>query len=941
MASPRLHFCIRGARFCGECVATVALWTLWLGLALVFAIQVYLASNRQLELPGFVIGDLEGRLAASGMHATFGRTLFDPSGRVLIQDVRVTLTSFEDPVLTASSVYVKLDPWKLLAGRFEGRELRVNGLSLRVPAMLSASGRSEEAVRDIDAAFLPDGDDLKVEYLSGRVGNLTVLVRGALRLGGARPGRRTPLPSAELLARNFASFSRGFSEAIERLGAFDQAVLRVRLAPSKSGGAMADLVLLARGLNLTAPVQLQASDLQASTRAPILGTGRQPIEIRLEAGDLRLSRGDGARNIRVRIRGFLGPGALHLDARELELAASSAKAQGAAIGAPFATVEPGPLPKLRAEACGWLMDSPMAVGADADLKAQTADLRFDGELAPAVVDLAAARLGRDLRKFAAPAAPAEVSGGARFGPGWKFERVEARVAVHGLKAHGVPLDDVRGRIEFDGQRLMASEVSVRAGENYAHGSYEQQVASRDFRFLMEGRLRPLFIAPWFPRWWTSIFKNFGFPAEPPAASVDVGGRWTDPKRTSTFAQVDSARPVVGGISFERVRTRFFVRPTSIDGLEVVAARGPGEIRGAFARRISSGAAASQNLEFEGISSLDPRVFAKFFSPSGAAFASHIAFEKPPVVNLKGWIRTSKSSDGPHRAGHFELGSEGPLQFYDWPLDQVSFDADLRDDELKIDSFGAAFAGGTAAGRIEIHGRGADRQVDFSASCADASLSQAIAAAAGYLAQRKGGRPVAPTTFLKEKTNVRFTLSVSAKGRYADPYSYEGRGKVSLQGAELGGVRMLGLLSELIRFTSLRFTSAHADFQVAGRQLIFPNVSVTGANSGIEARGIYALDKHELDFRAKIYPFKQSKMLPQILAGAVLTPLSYALEVRLTGSVTQPSWKLVNGPSNLLYNLAQPSAAPLPKPGAPSKQPASPAPAAPPPSSGSGPSPKPG
>jgi hypothetical protein len=922
MPSPRLHFCIRGARFCGECLATLALGTLWLGLGLLFAVQVYLASNRQLELPGFVVGDLEGRLAASGMHATFGRTLFDPSGRVLIQDVRVTLASFEEPVLTASSVYVKLDPWKLLAGRFEGRELRVDGLSLRVPAMLSASGRSEEVIRDLDAAFLPDGDDLKVEYLSGRVGNLEVLARGAIRLGGARPERRAPLPSAELLARNFVAVSRGFAAASERLGALDQPVLRIRLTPSKSGGAMADLILLARGLNLTSPVELQASDLRASTRAPILGGGRSPIEISLEAGDLRLPRGDGARHVRARVRGFLGSGALHFDPRDIELAASTAEAKGVAIGAPFATVEPGPLPKVRAEACGWLMDAPMAVGADADLKAQTADLRFDGEMAPAVVDFVSARLGRNLRRFADPAAPAEISGGARFGAGWKFERVTARVALHGLKAYGVALDEAHGRIEFDGRRLIASDVSVRAGENYARGSFEQEVAHRDFRFLMEGRLRPLFIAPWFPHWWSSIFQNFTFPAEPPAASVDVQGRWTDISRTSTFAQVDSARPVAGGIAFDRARTRLFVRPTYIEGLEVVAERGPGEIRAAFTRRIDSGAAASQTVEFEGTSSLDLRDFAKFFGASGEAFATHVAFEKPPAVNLKGWFRTSKSSNGPHRAGHFEVKSDGPLQFYDWPLDHVYFDADLRDDDLKIDPFGAAFAGGKAAGRIEIQGRDAGRQVAFSASCADASLSQAIAAAGGYLAERKGGKPVAPSTFLKDKANVRLTLAVSAKGNYGDPYSYRGEGKVSLQGAELGGVRMLGLLSELIRFTSLRFTAAHGDFIVAGRQLVFPDVSVTGANSRIEAHGAYALDRHELDFRAKIYPFKQSKLLPEKLAGAVLTPFSNVLEVRLTGSVTNPSWKLVNGPSNLLYNLAQPSAVPTAP--APRKSPAAPA-----------------
>ena len=148
------------------------------------------------------------------------------------------------------------------------------------------------------------------------------------------------------------------------------------------------------------------------------------------------------------------------------------------------------------------------------------------------------------------------------------------------------------------------------------------------------------------------------------------------------------------------------------------------------------------------------------------------------------------------------------------------------------------------------------------------------------------------------------MSLSAEGRFTDLFSYHGQGKARLEGSELGEVRLFGLLSELLNFTSLRFTAAHGDFKLDGASLVFPAVSVTGRNSAIEAHGSYALDRDALDFNARVYPFQESKSLLSVV-GAVLSPLSTALEVKLTGPLGQPKWAFVIGPTNLLRSLTQP------------------------------------
>jgi len=913
-----VHSCLRSARTVGSWAATGALWSLWLGLAALLAVQIYLASNRQLELPGFAVREIEERLAASGMHAEFGRTVFDPSGRILIEDVRVMVAPFDEPVLTAGSVYARVDPWALITGRFEPLAWRVTGLSLRVPAMLSASGRTEEIVSDLDASAQPDPGTVRLDYLNCRLGNLALAARGVFPLGGTRPGRAAPLPFAEELARNFKLFTRAFGPAIQRLGAFDRPVLSMRLVPGEGGRTFAVLGFLADGLNVPEYPGYQAAGLQAECSVEVPATWPSPLEVDASAEDVHVPLDGSIHGVRIRLRGFLRATPLRLEAREADVEISAAQIRGLPVGAVYAILVPGPLPKVRVEASGWLMDRPMSVGLDADLGSRTANVRFDGEIAPEFVDYAAALTGRKLRPIVDPAGPVIVSGGADFQPGWRLGRVSARVSAHGLKVRGVVLDDASGRVDYDGRHLTAPEAAVRAGEDFAQGSYEQDMATRDYRFLLEGRLRPLDISPWFPRWWKALFGNFSFPSGAPGASVDLQGRWAEGRRTSAFVQVDSSNPMVRGAAFDRIRTRLFIRPAFTDGLEVLAWRGSGKATATFTRRLTPGpGGASQRIGFEGTSTLDPHDVASILGPTGPAMAARLAFDRTPAVTVRGRYESSKAPDAPPAAAHVEVRVEGPFQLLNWPLDNVAFAADLRGSDLRVDPFTATIAGGSANGRLSIEGKDPSRRVAFSAECKGGSLAQAVVATEGFIARRKGAKPLAATAFMKEKASVRFDMNVSAEGLYGNPYSYHGDGRASMEGAELGEVRVLGLLSELIRFTSLRFTSARGNFRVDGRQLVFSDVSVTGANSGIEAHGSYSLDRHELDFKAKIYPFKQSRLLPEMLVGAVLTPLSDVFEVKLTGSVANPTWMLAKGPSNLLHNLEQ-------SPQAPQKAPAVPA-----------------
>jgi hypothetical protein len=370
-----------------------------------------------------------------------------------------------------------------------------------------------------------------------------------------------------------------------------------------------------------------------------------------------------------------------------------------------------------------------------------------------------------------------------------------------------------------------------------------------------------------------------------------------------------AQPTFRGVGVDRLHARIFARPQFTEGLEFQLRRAGGSAAGTFVRHFDLTAGALQTIDLDADSTLELAPLGPMLGEGGAPFLLPFAFARPPHVVLHGHFDGKAAPSGPHEWIQVQVQTEAPFRYYDFPFDRVAFHADVRDDAVTIDGLEAGVGGGTLTGQAKVAGNGADRRLTFSAALARARLGPAIAVVQQYSARRAGRPPSPAGKFIQEKNSVRLDASIAAAGQFSDPLSFAGTGTALLQGDEIGQIRMLGLLSELLPFTALRFTTARANFRVDGPRLIFPDVHVTGANSALVASGTYALDRSQLDFKVRVNPFQESKSFPQKFMDAVLTPLSSALEVRLTGSLDKPNWVFANGPTNFFRNLGP--VAPLP------------------------------
>lgn len=881
-------------------VGTVMLWTLWLGLGGLLAIQTYIASTSELAVPDFLLRRLERQIEAYGVNVTFGRTSFDPHGRVLIEDVRFTLPGYEEPILSARAVYAQFDPWLLAIGRVEPQQLRVTGVAALVPARLTPSGRGEQIVRDLDAVLVPVGKHLAIPQLSAYVGNVVLTARGSIAL----PARKdASAPDLGEIAARFPDFSRRAMTVMGQLDALEAPTLHLELSPHETGIATAEAVLFARRLTLDTPLVARIEALQIATRGPLLGNDPTPTRLELVAAEMSLPFATRAQGVRASLLGgFREGGGYRFEPTELRLTADAAESAGFSAEAFSALLTPKPLPQLDADITMRLLDAPLAVQAEADFSARSAVLRFSGALSPRVLDPLSARLKADVRKWFDFAALAAEAGEVRLGPEWKFERLDARVALRGIDAYNVPMEEGRATIALTPTRLHAPEVFARIGTNFARGSYEQDLRTREFRFLLDGQLRPLDISGWFQSWWPNFFKQLDFTAAAPVASVDVGGVWREGRQSRVFVFADVAQPVVRGVALDRVRTRLFIRPGYYDGLELLATSGERAASGTFTYALDAETFDWRSLDLDVASTLDPALAARMIGPAGERVLEPFAFAQPPTLKLAGRFTSAHAPEGEHQALTIGARTAGTFRVYDFPLEDATFTATLRDDTIDVDDVTAQFAGGALRGRARIFGTGEDRRVSFDASLKEAALGAVATTLQEYSARQQGRPPPPPGKFVQEKANVRIDLTAVGAGKYGAPLSYEADGAVALSGAEIGEVPLLGLLSEVLRFSTLRFTSATSKFKLAGAKIEFPDVVVRGANSSIEAEGNFALDRKALDFKARIFPFQESDGLIKTVVGAVLTPFSNVFEVKLSGSLEKPEWALTLDPTNILRSL---------------------------------------
>ena len=906
-------------RACGSCALRVFLWVVWLVLLAGLGLQLWIATHRELSLPDFALRVIERRLAASDVTARFGRAVFDPTGRVLFENVELFGPDRSAPLITVRAARASVDFWPLLVGDFRVNEIRLTGVDLRIPAMLSPSGTDEAVVSDLDGIVQTRLSDYEIADCTFRIVGVAVTCQGGFHLPAAVHTRPGSMKLLDLVLERYLKAGRKLIALRPQIEALEEPRLQLTLAPSRERGAVVGAELQVSSSHPDAVCTVRAARLRATF--PLLGDTPAPVAATIEAQSVAWKDHAQAAWLRVEVAGELVPDQFAFHPQTAQITAAGANTKGVPLTAPVVELALARWPRLQFDAAFLASGAAVTAHADVDVNKGDGRLGLTGALTPDLLRLGAAQFGVTPAKWVTLTDPAPLHATIELGPGWKLLRAEGDLSVRHAVAHDVPIDVAGGHIVFAGHALEVTDITLLQGDNAAFGSYSMDTATLDYRFLLQGRLRPFDISGWFTNWWPRFWSSFDFSAAPPAADVDIAGRWGTGGKTSVFCYADAAGPGIRGVPFDRVRTTLFFRPGYFEDQRFNVERGGHAGRGSFSVALDPEKPAYRSIDFDAVSDLDVNECARIYGPEGTALATPIQFATPPSVRLNGHLDGPAAPGGPHAQIRFAVTANNRFTFHGFPLDSAKFSADYIDGNLDLREVEAGFAGGTVTGTARVQGPTDTRTLAFDAHLVGADLARTTNILDEFGAAGKPPAADRPRDRLRHGPEGSLDVRLKASGRLLQPFSFHGEGRATVAGQELGEIHLLGLLSELLsktllNFTSLRLDSAQANFRLDGNKLVFPQVKLQGPRALIDARGEYLLDARALDFNARVFPLQESKFILADALGALLTPLSNVLELKLTGPLAKPSWAFAFGPTSFLRAITRPATGGPPIPSAP-------------------------
>ena len=905
-------------RWCTRKGGLFALWSLWLLLVIILAAQIHVFTSHEVALPDPVRRLIEQNLSSQGISLTFDRGMLDPSGRMLLENVRLGTPTTSGTLVTARSLHAKLKPWLLVTGRLDIEEISASGLDFHLPAMLSLSGSDETLANDIDFTILPHGRLMEIEHFTGRLGGLAVQAAGAVQL----PTTSAVTDSTAFvknLVTAYLKIGKQVQASANQLAALDVPVLDIQLAPVGDHFAAAQITLRANGMALPPFKSIHNASTGAfiaSTQFIVGGKTATPISITGRIESLQLPDVISARNLHFTLLASVEDGMQPVTPRQLELQCASLRWRDITIGPSAAKLTAVNKTTIEADLSILLAGSPWKIAATLDPSQGAGRITLDGRVDSALLGLASGFAKRDLAALLEPSEPAPLNATATLLPGWEPSRVKGRLHSGTVRVGTVHLDETGTEFTYEGTRVLCDNLVLRTGQSLAHGLYEMNTATKDFRFILTGGLRPAEISGWFHPWWKNFWKSFDFSKAMPEADVDVAGRWGSVTATRVFVQAAGGVTGLHDATFDRVSTRLFIRPQWEDILNFKVVQNGREASGSFTRLVSLDKNAWLSMDFSVASHLPFTTIGQLLGKDAAALLEPYHFANAPDLTLAGHADGVSAPGGPSQHIDINLKSAGPASYHGFPLADLAFTARLNDGNLEIPAITLNVAQGRAAGNARVWGKGPARRIAFDATLTGANLGVAI----NTLAPPKPNLPPPD-----EKTRIRnqrleqgqINLSLAAEGFYNDFHSFKGAGKADITCPDLGQLNLLGPLSELLHGTFLNFTSfslntLNAQFDVAGPLLKFGTVKVSGPRAAMDANGDYDLRTHQLDFNAKVYPFDESKSVVGSTVNLVLSPFSRVLEVKLQGTLEKPSWIFAYGPTRLLRTLTGGNA-PLPAP----------------------------
>ncbi|MFO7726185.1 MAG: AsmA-like C-terminal region-containing protein, partial [Oceanipulchritudo sp.] len=450
-------------------------------------------------------------------------------------------------------------------------------------------------------------------------------------------------------------------------------------------------------------------------------------------------------------------------------------------------------------------------------------------------------------------------------------------------------DHLHTRFRLNPSEIHLNPVLVRKSFNEsASGSYSQHFPSSRFSLNAFGSIFPGSLDALLGQWWERIFLPVHTP-DPLQGDVSVWGQWPDRDSLQSVTAVSGSGASYRGMAIPDLRLKIRSNREWAYLDELNARFLDGRVSGRLGWRLGLGKGQLRPMIID-FKSDGP--WKAVVAASGVEALSRLEFSGQPRVRARGtlWRSPRETPSGESLLFPdltFEISDrEDECHLKSLVLSDFRFAGTLLGSDLKLDSLSGDFAGGVFTGRMALRdwNRPAMREQQLTLQLFDADYQTALRQLAGLL--REPDR--LEDALLHGDTRGRLDAAVDMSFG-SDLDEAEGSGQITLRRANISRIHLFGGLSRLLDdiglgFSTVNLNAASIQWRLADNRLGIKEGLVTGPVVSLRAEG-------EINLKSRLLNLDADLMLLQGLISKVLTPVSDTIELKVTGPIEEPVWRM--------------------------------------------------
>lgn len=467
-----------------------------------------------------------------------------------------------------------------------------------------------------------------------------------------------------------------------------------------------------------------------------------------------------------------------------------------------------------------------------------------------------------------------------------------------------------GNFDLSGKLLNDFSIEIGTihgllGKSEVRGSYVQKWNPHQFRFLVKGTCFPQDVNNWFKEWWDRIWPDFQFSQSIPYGDFSISGEWGgNPVHSFTYGKVWAKDFHYREMPIQSAEIEVQVndQATSIKSDQIIHHLGSLSGNLNFPRAHQ---ASPYLLNFSMDGELPFNDCRKVFGPTVEKQLTNI---DASLINIRGYGEIAKNENSASAENptnyNLSLASRLPVSFHGISSKEIKGEIDYIRGITKGSFAEIKIAEGKCSLNFKKTDLGQSSLFDFSLELKDANR-KALINELKHISNLAQNAPVIfeDSNDSSDQAVGKMDLSLQAKGPIEDYLQFVGTGMIGIREKGLGQINLLGNLSrELSDFRlpipsgAFTFDTLTSPFRVEHESVFFDKMMISGPLSILESKGNFNLDNGNLDFlaRLKLIGNLPIPVIKQIIGFA--DPLSKIAEIKITGTIDEPKWKLEVNPT---------------------------------------------